>query len=263
MNKHAKVISVYGGYLHGTGVSTMALSLSIFIQQITDKKVLLINLDNERSLLEKFIERDVDIKHSIDDIKVYEESLKLEVIENHLDIINDNLSLISKSKTGKTSPEFVDKLIEIAKKKFNFIIIDAGNNPSEKLLENGDISIHISEYNELILENTVKNIKNDDTLIIFNKFSIEYSSNLTITSFKKKYSITNEIFTVNYDQDIFTEACEKRKLYSFLIKKLNSKNTCINNVLNIALYVAEYSKVKVQKKYEKRGLVDGWNLKIF
>ncbi|HCC07662.1 MAG TPA: hypothetical protein DEP72_05835 [Clostridiales bacterium] len=263
MNKHAKVISVYGSYLHGAGVSTMALSLAIVMQQITDKKVLVINLDNERSLLEKFIERDVEIKHSIDDIRIYEEKLKPEVIENHVDMINDNLFLISKSKTGKTSLKFVDKLIDIAKKKFDFIIIDTGNNPDDNLLRNADISIYVSEYNELTLDNTVKTIKDDKTVIVFNKFPNEYSSNLTTINFKKNHNIKNQVFTVNYDESVFTEACEKRNIYSFLIKNLNSKNIFINDIFKITVHAAEHSKVKVQKNYEKRGLIGGWNLKIF
>ncbi|HBY19500.1 MAG: hypothetical protein A2Y24_03615 [Clostridiales bacterium GWE2_32_10] len=263
MNKQGRIIVVYGSCLHGAGASTVAFSLGVVIQQVTSKKVLVVNLDNEMSCLERFIEGDIEIKHSLDNIKIYEENLKPEVIENHSDIINENLYLISKSKKGKTSNEFVDKLIQSGKRKFDFIVIDAGNSPNEKLLQGADIKMHISEYNKLILSDVVNKVKNDDTIIVFNKFPLEYSSEMTIANVVKKYNITNEIFIINYDVDMFTDACERRSLYSFIIKNIGSKNLFINNMLEIALHVASKCKVKLQTKYERKGLIGGWRLKIF
>lgn len=182
------IIEIIGN--RGSGKTTFTIILIKILSEIKNKKILLIDEDENKILTKIFIKNISEIKKEI--IK----------IENNIYLLNINYLINKKINIL----EYLNKI----KKEFNYIIIDSKNNyytKYEKIinkyiyllelnifeLEKAKIDINKKEINIIINKNNIYNIENKIVENTFNKKilgKINYSKNINL--------FINNNFNLNY-----------------------------------------------------------------
>jgi hypothetical protein len=258
-----KLICVWSPVLHGEGCSTLACSLGFGMQFFSGKKVLIINKSNSTSYMEKYVEKDIEIKYSMDNLKIFNTGIKTEHILTYATQVNTGLYMIAGSRLDKEITKenkdfdrhFIDRCLE----GFDIVVadMDTGIREENKLfLDRADNIIAVVTPNEIIMEELYENpgmsgildyFTNEKTVIIMNKLYDGWEISKVIGKFKSKYSLP-KTFGLNYDGDVLSSCCTDKNFYSFLMKEIKrEKNEYVRQLAEIcdflvdALYMEKYS----------------------
>lgn len=236
----SRLITVWVPGNHGAGGSTIANAVGIALQHFTDKKTLIVNYGSPQSYMERYLEKDVDMRFSMDYLKSFDDSINAEHIRTYATPINEMLYIIPNSKISreisKVSEDFNQKFLDEAKKVFDFIIVDieSGINVEKQMfLDKADIILAVMTSNEIMLDdlygsnsdNTIRSFLGDiKTLSVFNLLDPGEDVEKELKYLNKKYSLKGS-FGVTYDNKAYKACCRDKRFYSFMKKHLSMKNS--------------------------------------
>lgn len=249
-----KLISVWSPVLHGEGCSTLACSIGFGIQHFTGKKVLVVNKSNSTSHMEKYVEKDIEIKYSMDNLKIFNTGIRSEHILTYATQVNTGLYMLAGSRLNreitKESIDFDRLFIEKCLEGFDIVVadIDTGIRAENRLyLDASDSIVAVLAPNEIIIQELFRNAEMRDvmgyftdarTVNIINKLYEGWDSCRVIGRYNSRYSLT-KTFGLNYNGDILNACCNDRNLYSFLMKEIRRrKNEYVKQLSRICEFLA-------------------------
>ncbi len=195
-NENSNVVIVTGGF--STGKSTISRLLAMYIAR--DSKVLLIDMNYTHPTIDLYVNsgRNYAIEELVNDIEQNDYIDINKYITNDERIINLKY-ILNKGNTCIPRDNIIIKIIEIAKKYFEYVIIDTSSFMITKVYnisqKNNYNLIHIIEPNIRGIKNYMEDIKYIDktyiqsSIIILNK----YINLLKINRFEKRYKFRNSI----------------------------------------------------------------------
>lgn len=244
-----KLICTWSPVLHGEGCSTLACSIGFGMQYYSGKRVLIVNKSNSTSHMEKYVEKDIEIKYSMDNLKIFNTGLRTEHILTYATQMNTGLYMIAGSRLNKDITKenidfdrlFIDRCLE----GFDLVIsdMDTGVREENKLyLDRADNIIAVFAPNEIVIDEmcqhsgmqeAYKYFKNEKTVSVINKLYEGWETSKVLGRYKNKYSLSN-IFGLNYDGDVLNACCTDKDFYSFLMKEIKrEKNIYVSQLTDI------------------------------
>ncbi len=261
-NEKGKLICIWSPVLHGEGGSTLACLIGFGMQYYSGGRVLIVNKGNTVSHMEKYVEKDMDIRYSMDNLKIFNTGIKAEHILTYATKMNTGLymiagSRISKDITGENSDFdrlFIDKCLE----GFDIVIvdIDTGVRKENRLyLDKADKIIAVLTPNEIVIDELYQNqgvkdvldyFTDNKTVRIINKLYDGWEPGRVLGRYKSRYSLSN-VFGLDYDGDILNACCTERNLYSYTMKNImHEKNKCAKQLNGICSFLI--SELNIENK---------------
>ena len=231
-----KLIAVWVPGNHGAGGSTVANSLGITLQHITERKTLLVNMGSPRNYMEHYMKNDADMRFSMDYLKSFESDMSAELINTYASPINEKLFILPNSKiTGdvsKTSTGYNQLFLEKALEAFEIVVIDieAGiNKENQQLLDMSDVIVAVMNDNEIMLQEllernpSIRNyINGEKTYTVFNAIHGEKAGVRAIKELNKSLDLHCS-YGISYDVEGRRAASSEGKFYSYLKQALGKK----------------------------------------
>ncbi|HYE12173.1 MAG TPA: hypothetical protein VEF53_18545 [Patescibacteria group bacterium] len=250
-----KLICIWSPVLHGEGCSTLACSLGFGMQYFSGKKVLVVNKSNSTSQMEKYVEKDIQIKYSMDNLKIFNLGIRTEHILTYATQVNTGLYMIAGSRFNKEitreNNDFDRLFIGRCLEGFDIVIcdMDTGVREENKLyLDSADNIIAVFTPNEIIIDELYQHpgmkeilhyFANEKTISIINKLYDGWDISKMVGKFKNKYSLP-KIFGLNYDGDVLNSCCSDKNFYSFLMKEIKrGKNEYMKQIADICDLLAD------------------------
>lgn len=244
-----KLICIWSPILHGEGCSTLTCSIGFAIHHYFGKRVLIVNLGNSLSHMEKYIEKDIEIKYSMDNLKIFDNAIKTEHIKTYSTQVNNGLYMIAGSRLNKyitkENKDFDRLFIDKCLLGFDLVIADLDTGVREEnslYLERADKIISVITPNEITLDELTKNqgmkraleyFADDKAISIINKLYDGWDAVRVLGRYKSRYSLDNA-FALNYDGDVLNACCTDKAFYSFLIKELKrGKNAYVRQLSEV------------------------------
>lgn len=257
-----KLVCVWSPILQGEGCSTLACSIGIGLHHQSDKKVLIVNKSDSICSMERFVEKDIEIKYSMDNLKIFNSGIRADHILAYATQINTDLYMIAGARFDKRitgeSKEFERLFIERCLEGFELVIVDVGKGTSveNKLyLDIADNIISVITPNEIAVDQLFKDssmqteldyFTNKKTVNIINKLYNDWEIGSVVSRYKRKYSLC-KTFGLNYNGDLLNACCTDRKFYSFFMKKLKGiKSDYMQQLNEICSFIA--NELSIEKK---------------
>lgn len=250
-----KLICIWSPVLHGEGCSTLACALGFGMQHLSGKKVLIVNKSNSTSHMEKYVEKDIEIKYSMDNLKIFNTGIRTEHILTYATQVNEGLYMIAGSRFNKEITRenndfdrlFLDRCLE----GFDIVItdMDTGVREENKLyLDRADNIIAVFTPNEIIMDElyqypgmreVLDYFTNEKAVSVINKLYDGWDTSRVIGKFESKYSLS-KTFGLNYDGDVLNSCCADNDFYSFLMKEIKrEKNGYVKQLVDICDFLID------------------------
>ena len=248
-----KLICIWSPVMHGVGCSTLACAIGFGMQYYSGKRVLIVNKSNSVSHMEKYVEKDIKIKYSMDNLKIFNTGIKTEHILTYATQMNKDLYMIAGSRLNKEITKenndfdklFIDKCLDA----FDIVIadVDTGVRKENKLyLDRAEKIIAVFTPNEIIIDELYQHqgvqgvldyFTDEKTVSIINKLYDGWETCRVLGRYKSKYSLANA-FGLDYDGDVLNACCTDMVFYSFLMKELKrDKNGYVKQLSEVCNFL--------------------------
>ena len=230
-----KLICIWSPVLHGEGCSTLACSIGVGMHHFSGKKVLIVNKSNSTSHMEKYVEKDIEIKYSMDNLKIFNTGIRTDHILTYATQMNTGLYMIGGSRFNreitKENTDFDKLFVDRCLEGFDLVIVDVDTGVREEnklYLDQADNILAIFTPNEIVIDELfhqpamqgVLNFFTDKkTVSIINKLYDGWDTGSVTSRYKSKYSLSRA-FGLNYDGDVLNACCMDKNFYSFLMKEI-------------------------------------------
>ena len=239
-DKKGSLIAVWVPGNHGAGGSTIANSIGITLQHITDKRTLIINMGSPRNYMEQYLKNDVDARFSMDHLRSFNMNISAEHIKIYASGINDLLYILPNCRItremSKVEEGFYQRFLEKALEAYEIVIVDLEtglNRENEMFLSHADVILAVMNENEIMLRELFESsktireyVKNDKTIPVFNGLHCAGGELKTLKRYNNRLEL-NSSYGVCFDIAANKAACCEGKLYSFFKKELNKKSSNI------------------------------------
>lgn len=227
-----KLITVWNPLSTKDGSTTIACGLGISIHMKSEQKVLIVNADNKYVRLENYIDRDIPLKYSLDNLKGLKTNVQARDISVFSTQISEGLHLLSGTALGEPlSYDFITKFIEQSRLSFDYIVVDIGTGSYEgtqQFLDDADITVSVLTASDILLGQ----LKLPTSKELLNR--LEDKKNLVVLNKAFTENIQDEIKLVErfglYPEAVFpmsTEIYKKchidRQFYSYIYGNLNKQ----------------------------------------
>ncbi len=262
-SEKGKLICIWSPVLHGEGGSAIACLVGFGIQNCSGRRVLIVNKGGPLNRMEEYVENDIGIKYSMDNLRIFNKGIRAEHILAYATQLNKGLYMIagSKVKIGAAGENdgfeelFIDRCLDC----FDVVIadIDTGTRKENSLyLERADIIIAVFTPNEIVIDELYQDQGMKDalgyftgkkTIRIINKLYDGWEQGGVLGRYKGMYSLA-DVFGLNYDGDILNACCKERNLYSFTVKNIMSKkNTYTRQLKEICGFLSKRLNIESKK----------------
>ena len=234
--KKGKLICVWSPLLHQQGTTIISGGIGVGMEHFTDAKTLIINKSGTRSYLERYMEKDIDVRYSMDDLKVFDKNLTVEQVQAFSTKVADKLYLIA----AASVPENADKLDEdfdgflIGKclEGFDMVIVDMHSGlalENAKLLQRADLVVCVMSINSIMLKDLFSLPQNasaaeflweEKTISVINKIFDGLDTDKELSKLKQDYHI-HSLFPIYYDGSVMDAACIRNRLFSYMKSELS------------------------------------------
>lgn len=249
-----KLVCTWSPALHGAGCSTVACSIGFGMQYYSDRRILIVNKGNSLSSMEKYLAGDIEIKYSMDNLKIFNTSIRAEHIMTYSTQVNKGLYVIAGSRfkrdITKEDKDFDRLFLEESLKCFDMVVadIDTGVREGNRLfLEQADAVAAVFTPNEIMLDELCSCgggneacdiLKNEKTICIINKLYEGWDTSSVIGRYRSRYSLPS-VFGLNYDGEVLDSCCTDRNFYSFLSRELKTgKSEYVRQLSDICGFLA-------------------------
>jgi len=248
-----KLICIWSPVLHGEGCSTLTCGTGFGMQYYSGRKVLIVNKSNSASHMERYVEKDIEIKYSMDNLKIFNGGLKTEHILTYGTQINKDLYMIAGSKLNRDITRensefdriFIDKCLD----GFDLVIadLDTGVREENRLyLDRADMILSVFTPNEIVIDELYEYpaarealgyFTDEKSVCIINKLCDGWETARVVCRYKDRYSLHNA-YGLNYDGDVINACCTDKNFYSFLMKEMKrGKNVFVKQLNEICGYI--------------------------
>lgn len=230
-----KLLCVWSPVLHGEGCSTVSCSVGFGMHYYTGRKLLIVNKSNSASPMEKYLEKDIEIKYSMDNLKIFGTGIKADHVLSYATQVNTGLYMIGGSRFGreltKENPDFDRLFIDCCLEGFDMVIVDMDTGVGTEniaYLDRADIIIGVSSPNEIVMDEFLRSpamqkageyFADSRTVGVINKLYDGWDTASVTGRYKNRYSLPR-VFGLNYDGDVLSACCMERSFYSFVMKEL-------------------------------------------
>ncbi len=267
------LVCIWSPLLHGEGCSTVAAAVGFGLQRLTAGKVIMINRSDHLSYMERFIERDMEVKYTLDSLKVFNESLQVEHIRTYATRINPDLFMIAGSRLDdaltKTGRGFDAVLLDRCLEGFDIVLVDLTSGvktENKQYLERADQIIAVVTPNAIMLEELFSNIKYQEanrylldqnkTTVVLNKLYPDKDWSGQAAGLKRRFSFEH-VFGISYDSEVMTACCQDRNFYSYFSGSIACQEYAFaSEISEICGFMAKRLKIPEAQavRYEKRSL---------
>lgn len=255
MEKTGKFIGV-GSVKHGQGITSLVYNIGYTLANYTDLSILIFDFNYLFGEMEFLVDRKTS--NCIDDLIsiVKNRELTPELLIENTEILKQNLRLVNPSRIDnsdylKNNTDQVLKIIEIARKTFDIVIVDttagAQSLLSRLIYSNCDVFLNVMTQNPYILEwyksyNQHKDIKEINVINMFEDGIYPNS-----TEIKKMYQI--EHVSVVYSSSM-RDYYNQKKTNEFVEQK-NQYNSCIHSLIKRVAHLVNIDIVLNAKEGDK------------
>ena len=271
-NKKGSLIAVWVPGNHGAGGSTIASSIGITLQHITDKRTLIVNMGSPRNYMEQYLKNDVDARFSMDHLRSFNMNISAEHIKIYATSVNDLLYILPNSRITRemsmVEEGFCQRFLEKALEAYDIVIVDleAGSNLENQIfLDHADIILGVMNQNEIMLKELFESsktireyIKHDKTIPVFNGLNCAGEELKTLKRFNNRLELSSS-YGVCFDIEANKAACCEGKLYSFFKNELNKKSSTIvmvEQIKELSCIIAEKLFIPVEDIQSNSKLID-------
>lgn len=242
-----KLICIWSPVMYGEGCSTLACGIGIGLQYFSGNKVLIVNTGNSANHMERYVEKDIEIKYSMDNLKMFNNEIRTEHILTYATQINQDLYMIAGSRLSRDitneNNEFDKAFLQKCLTGFDLVIADLNigiMNENRLYLDQADIILAVITPNEIVIDELYDNhgtqdilryFRDEKTVNIINKLWDGWETVSVIGRYKSRYSLSN-IFGLNYHGDIINACCTDKNFYSFLMKEIKGEKNIFVKQLN-------------------------------
>lgn len=275
-NRDAKVISV-GSIKHGQGMTCFTFNLAYKLSTLLDKKILIIDTNFMFKEIAYIAEQ--TNPNGIDDLisMVKTQELTQEIFMLHTEEINKHLRVINSTQIDaldyiKKNDKYILKIIEEAKKYFDFIIIDAGaginkNSLIKQIYEVSDLFINMLTQNAYIIDwyATHDEFKDDKVINVINMYEEDVYPDYgdIVKEFKLNDFVLvrySKLFKNFYNQKILDPFYKTEDLFnndfsqliSKMAEKLNIKDFKKLDIVNTNMLIDTKYNEKAKKSFFAR-----------
>jgi hypothetical protein len=236
--ERGKLVCVWSPVLHGEGCSTLACSIGLGAHHITGSRVLIVNKSSSISSVESFLEKDIKIKYSMDNLKIFGTEIRTDHILTYATQINTDLYMIAGSRLDKEitgeNEDFERLFINSCLEGFDLTIVDLDTGIREKnslYLDSADKIISVFTPNEIVLDKLFKEavlrpaldyFTDNRTVHVINRLHSSWETKSVLNRYKSRYSLSHA-FGLDYNGELLNACCTDRAFYSFCMKELNSR----------------------------------------
>jgi len=272
MEKTGKVIGV-GSVKHGQGITSLVYNIGYTLTNYTDLSILIFDFNYLFGEMDFLIDKKTS--NCIDDLIsiVRNRELTSELLIENTEVLKPNLRLVNPSRIDNTdylkkNADEVLKIIEVARKTFDLIIVDTtagAQSPLSRLIfTNCEIFLNVMTQNPYILEwyksyNQHKDIKEINVINMFEESiypnSAEIKKAYGIDHMSIIYSATMRDF---YNQKRTDEFVKQKNRYNACVEKLIKRALLLMN-MNVDYDTENHDKLKASnksgffKKFFKKG----------
>lgn len=237
--ERGRLICVWSPMLHGEGCSTIACTLGLGLNYISAGRVLMLDRSGSVYGMNCFLDKDIEVRYSIDNLKMLGTSIKADHIRTYGTQVNTELYMLAGSRLEKgqemQKDEFDRHFLDSCLEGFDLVIVDIGTGLSEiknMYLESADCIVSVSAPNEYMMDQLFgkavpKSVREyftgEKTIHALNKLHSSWEVNSVINRYLSKYGMKN-LFGFEYDGDMLNACCSDRKLYSFFTIRYGNRN---------------------------------------
>jgi len=238
MEKTGKVIGV-GSVKHGQGITSLVYNIGYTLTNYTDLSILIFDFNYLFGEMDFLIDRKTS--NCIDDLIsiVRNRELTSELLIENTEVLKPNLRLVNPSRIDNTdylkkNTDEVLKIIEVARKTFDLVIVDTtagAQSPLSRLIfANCEIFLNVMTQNPYILEwyksyNQHKDIKEINVINMFEESVYPNSAEI-----KKAYGIDH--MSIIYSATMRDFYNQKRT--DEFVKQKNRYNACVEKLIKRA-----------------------------
>lgn len=261
-----KLICVWSPVLHGEGCSTLACSIGFGLHNQSDKRVLIVDKSNSISSIKKYVEKDFEIKYSMDNLKIFNAGIRTEHIVTYATQINTGLYMIGGSNLDKgiigVNKEFERLFLDSCLEGFELVIADMGMGTTEEnrlYLDQADRIVSVVTPNEIAVDQLFEDsalhtaldyFVDEKTIKVVNKLYNRWEPDSVVGRYKSRYSI-KKTFGLYYDGDLLNACCMDRSFYSFFMNHINyRKNEFMQQLYDICSFIA--NELSIKEKINER-----------
>ncbi|MGE5677707.1 MAG: hypothetical protein ACM3ZR_06575 [Pseudomonadota bacterium] len=253
--KKGKVICVWSPMQHGEGCTTLACSLGFGLHLKSRERILIVNKSDSIAGMEKLVEKDIAIKYSLDNLKIFNEGIRAEHILTYATHINSNLHMLAGSRLDRkitgVGTEFDRLFLEGCTEGYELTIVDLGtgtDTENSMYLEYADTVIAVVTPNEIMLDRLFSDyvrqaaldyFSGNKAVVVVNKLCSDWNVNSVIGRYRDIFSM-DRVYGVSYDGELLSSGCIDRSMYSFFVNKFSGrKSECMQQLNQLCCDVAD------------------------
>lgn len=266
-----RLICVWSPLLQGEGCSTVACTMALALQHRTGGQVLLADRSSSISGISSYIENDIEIRYSIDDLKIFGQGIRAEHVKTYGTRVNNELYMLAGSRLerGKDTEdsEFDRRFLDSCLEGFDLVVADigAGMSGRKKLyLDRADCIVPVLSPNEVIIDKllggaltqeTLEYFRGKRTVHIINKLHGSWQVHSVLGRYRSMYGMAAP-FGFEYEGDLLKACCMERKLYSYFSRCFRNKSCEYMRQLDTACsFIA--GRLSLDEGYEETAVAGG------
>lgn len=234
-----RLVCVWSPLLHREGCSTLACSLGFGLHRRSAGRVLIVDRSGSISGINSFLEKDIEIRYSIDNLKIFGPGIRADHIKAYGTQVNTELYMLAGSRLEKEPEigncEFDRHFIGSCLEGFDLVIVDVGAGMTERkdlYLDSADCIISVCTPDEVMLDQMLRgaipksalgHFSGEKTVHVFNKLHSSWEVHSVVGRYRRRYGL-KKAFGFEYDGDLLNACCSDRKLYSFLTRRSGDRS---------------------------------------
>jgi len=260
MHTKGRLVCVWSPLLHREGCTTTAIAAGLLLHCYTGKKTLILDKGNSLSRMEAYIAKDIEVKYGLDNIKVFDSSIRTEHIDAYATQISKGLYMLAGSRldreiTGEGG-SFEGQFLERCLEGYELVVadLDTGVREESRLyLDAADAIIAVTVPNDVLLsriferpgmEDDKRYIKDEKAIVVFNKLYEGWDICRLVDKLKRKYGIENA-FGVVYDGNVLNACSLSLNFYSFMQEEMKKRKPgYIMQMTEICSYISDMLNLK-------------------
>jgi len=240
-NEKGRLVCVWSPLLQREGCSTLACSLGFGLHRRSAGKVLIVDRSGSISGISSFLEKDIEIRYSTDNLKIFGPGVRSDHIKAYGTQVGTELYMLAGSRLEKGHEsgdcEFDRNFIGSCLEGFDLVIADVGAGMTERkglYLDSADCIISVCTPDEAMLDRLFRGavppsalgyFSGEKTVHAFNKLHNSWEVHSLVGRYRRRYGL-KKAFGFEYDGDLLNACCSDRKLYSFLTGRSGDRS-CI------------------------------------